>query len=120
LREDWCAPLLDEDLAVESIHALLVDKLFLPITRVWQRLEAVSLDGVPAQALDSPPGAPAFCMKQLIYSADHPISYVDYYLKSDVYAFEDTFEPGKALSSGWAGRGRLALVSTNDESSTIE
>jgi GntR family transcriptional regulator len=108
LRTDWCSALLNEDLESNSVHALIVDKLGLPITRVWQRLEAVSLRGVIAGALGTSADAPAFCMKQLIYSTDGPVSYVDYFLRSDVYAFEDSFESGKSFSGGWVGNGRFA------------
>jgi GntR family transcriptional regulator len=107
LREDWCAPLLDEDLERNSVHALIVEKLDLPISRVWQRLEAVSLAADVAAELNSAAGLPAFCMRQLIYSRSAPISYVDYFLRSDVYAFEDSFEPGNAAASGWAENGRF-------------
>ncbi len=110
LRKDLCASLLHEDLEVKSIHRLIVDNLLLPITRVWQRLEAVSLVGTIAEQLGVPANAPAFCMEQLIYSANAPISHVTYYLKSDVYAFEDTFEPGKSMAGGWADNGRFALI----------
>jgi hypothetical protein len=48
-------------------------------------------------------------MQQLIYSAEEPVSYVDYFLRSDVYAFEDSFEPGRIPSLGWSGNGRFAI-----------
>ena len=111
LRKDWCAPLLEEDLESGSVHALIETKLGRPITRVWQRLEAMSLENAVAATLAVATNAPAFCLRQLLFSDDEPISSVDYYLRGDVYAFEDSFEPG-ALSppaSGWAGNGRLAL-----------
>lgn len=110
LREDWCGALVNEDLANQSIHHLMTDKLALSITRVWQRLEAVHLPAPIAAALDTENTAPAFCMRQLIYTADDPVSYVDYYLRSDVYAFEDIFEPGRRTSAGWLGNGGPALM----------
>jgi GntR family transcriptional regulator len=109
LREDWCRPILDEDLSDNSVHLLIVDKLGLPITRVWQRLEAVSLKPAIADALEVDTGAPALCMRQMLYSAEAPLSCVDYYLRSDVYAFEDSFEPGRLPSAGWTGNGSVAL-----------
>lgn len=110
LREDWCRPILDEDLSDSSVHALIVDKLGLPITRVWQRLEAVSMKPSIAEALKVEAGAPALCMQQLLYSAEAPLSYVNYFLRSDVYAFEDSFEPGRLPAAGWTGNGCLALT----------
>jgi GntR family transcriptional regulator len=109
LRADWCAPLLDEDLENGSVHHLIAGKLNLPITRVWQRLEAIGLPAAVAVQLDIDAGAPAFCMKQLLYSDDAPVSYVDYFLRSDVYAFEDRFEPKTPSPAGWGGEGSLAL-----------
>ncbi len=109
LRKDWCAPLLQEDLENGSIHALIDGKLGLPITRVWQRLEAIGLPAAIADLLAARSGTPAFCMQQLLYSASEPVSYVDYFLKSDVYAFEDTFEPGKSCPTRWSGNGTLDL-----------
>lgn len=109
LRADRCTPLLDEDLENESIHHLIAGKLNLPITRVWQRLEAIGLPAAVSVHLNIDAGTPAFCMKQLLYSADAPVSYVDYFLRSDVYAFEDRFEPGKLSTAGWGGDGSLAL-----------
>lgn len=109
LRADWCAVLLDEDLGNGSVHHLIAGKLNLPITRVWQRLEAIGLPAAVAAQLDIDAGMPAFCMKQLLYSGDAPVSYVDYFLRSDVYAFEDRFEPGRPSPAGWGGDGSLAL-----------
>ena len=109
LRADWCAPLLDEDLENGSVHHLIAGKLNLPITRVWQRLEAIGLPAAIAVHLKIDAGAPAFCMKQLLYSGEAPISYVDYFLRSDVYAFEDRFEPGRPAAAGWGSDGSLAL-----------
>ena len=109
LREDWCRPILDEDLSDSSVHALIVDKLGLPITRVWQRLEAVSLKPTIAHVLEVEARASALCMQQVLYSAAAPLSCVDYYLRSDVYAFEDSFEPGRLTAAGWTGNGSLAL-----------
>jgi len=109
LRADWCAPLLDEDLEKGSVHHLIAEKLNLPITRVWQRLEAVGLPAPNAVHLKIEAGTPAFCMKQLLYSGDAPVSYVDYFLRSDIYAFEDRFETGKLSGTGWGGNGSLTL-----------
>ena len=93
LRADLCAAILDEGVAVESVHDLLTKQLGLPISRVWQRLEATSLDASMAAELDSPPGIPVFCMHQRLYSDNRPVSYVIYHMRSDLYAFEDTFLP---------------------------
>ncbi len=93
LRADCCAAILDEDLAVQSVHDLLARRFGLVITRVWQRLEAVSLSPAIASELGVPSGVPALCMHQLLIADDRPISYVIYHMRSDLYAFEDTFSP---------------------------
>ena len=105
LRADCCAAILEEDLAVESVHDLLARRFGLVITRVWQRLEAVSLNTAIAVELGVPPGVPAFCMHQLLFAGNRPVSFVVYHMRSDLYAFEDTFSPqGK-------GSTREAIVS---------
>ena len=93
LRADCCTDILDEDLAVESVHDLLARRFGLVITRVRQRLEAVSLNTAIAVELGVPPGVPAFCMHQLQVAGNLPVSYVIYHMRSDLYAFEDTFSP---------------------------
>lgn len=93
LRADCCGAILSEDLEVESVHDLLTRRFGLVITMVWQRLEAVSLNTAVAVELGIPPGVPAFCMHQLLIADDRPISYVVYHMRSDLYAFEDTFSP---------------------------
>jgi GntR family transcriptional regulator len=70
-------PTLDEKLSDNCVHRLIVDKLGFPITRVWQRLEAVSLRPTIADALEIEAGAPALRMQQVLYSDDAPLSCVD-------------------------------------------
>ena len=110
LRKDWCAAILEEDLEANSVHTLLIDKLALPISRVWQRLEAVSLERTIASVLKTTPAAPVFCMKQLIFTAEAPVSYVEYFLRSDVYAFEDSFAPNRMHAGGWTGNRCFSLT----------
>jgi DNA-binding GntR family transcriptional regulator len=91
------------------VHRLTADKLGLPITRVRQRLETVSLRPTIADALEIEAGAPALRMPQVLYSDDAPLSCVDLYLRSDVYAFEEGFEPGRQSVAGCTGNGAVAL-----------
>ena len=98
LRMDLGASILGEDLAVQSIHDLLTRRLGLTISRVWQRLEATGMPPGIADELETAPRTPAFCMHQLLYAAEAPISYVVYHMRSDLYAFEDSFSP-QALES---------------------
>lgn len=110
LRADLCATILDEDLAVESVHELLTMQLGLPISRVWQRLEATSLDATIAAEMDSPPGIPVLCMHQRLYSDHRPVSYVIYHMRSDLYAFEDTFLPPPQGVDGRQGAPRAVAT----------
>jgi GntR family transcriptional regulator len=98
LRADLCASILGENLDGASIHDLLVRRLGISISRVWQRLEATRLAADIAGELDTPPGVPVLCMHQRLYSLSRPVSYVIYHMRSDLYAFEDTFLP----SSEWS------------------
>lgn len=88
-----CAPILEHDLTSESIHDLLVHTLGLPLTKVWQRLEAVALQGEIARLLQQPEGAPALRLKRLTYTLLQPITWVEYLMRADRYYLEDTFIP---------------------------
>ncbi|GIW26579.1 GntR family transcriptional regulator [Meiothermus sp.] len=88
-----CAALLEHDLTTESIHDLLVHTLGLPLTRVWQRLEAVALPEALAALLAQPPKAPALRLERLTYTFETPITWVEYLMRADRYYLEDTFIP---------------------------
>ncbi|HQU72714.1 MAG TPA: GntR family transcriptional regulator [Calditrichia bacterium] len=93
LRQDLCARILKEDLEKISIHDFLVHKLRLPLTRVWQTLEAVVLDEKQATLLQSTPGSPAFKMERVTYSREEPVTWVHYLMRGDRYRFENSFSP---------------------------
>ncbi|GIW32784.1 GntR family transcriptional regulator [Meiothermus sp.] len=88
-----CAPILEHDLTSESIHDLLVHTLGLPLTRVWQRLEAVALGQDIARLLQQPSKAPALRLERLTYTLEQPITWVEYLMRADRYYLEDTFIP---------------------------
>jgi GntR family transcriptional regulator len=93
LRYDLCSPILHENLDQESIHEILIHKLHLPLTRVWQHLEAVGLTEETASLLNSRPGHPAFSMRRIAYTFDDPVTWVAYTMRGDYYAFENKFSP---------------------------
>ena len=93
LRGDLCGSILFEDLEKVSIHELLVNRLDLPLTRVWQRITAKTLDGETAAALEAPVGHPAFHIQRTTYTHDTPVTCVEYYIRGEL-PFEDTFTPG--------------------------
>lgn len=94
LRGDLCASVLFEDLETTSIHELLVDRLDLPLTRVWQHITAVTLDPAIAAIFKEPVGHPAFHILRTTYTHDTPVTCVEYFIRGEL-AFEDTFTPGR-------------------------
>lgn len=93
LRGDLCGSVLFEDLESVSIHDLLVARLDLPLTRVWQRITAEPLDTGTAAILGEEPGHPAFHILRTTFTHDTPVTHVEYFIRGDL-AFEDTFTPG--------------------------
>jgi GntR family transcriptional regulator len=95
LRADMCKGLIGENLQQESIHEILVHKLNLPLTRVWQHLEVTALSAEIAQLFGEPSGSPAFLMKRLTYTFEEPVTHVEYFMRQGYFAFEDTFWPNQ-------------------------
>ncbi|UCG11248.1 MAG: GntR family transcriptional regulator [Deltaproteobacteria bacterium] len=93
LRSDLCADILWENLEFESIHEILIHKLNLPLTQVWQRLEAVGVPEEVASLFGVPSGSPAFRMERVTYTFEEPVTRVEYFMRGELYAFEDTFCP---------------------------
>jgi GntR family transcriptional regulator len=93
LRSDLCGDILWENLEAESIHDILIHKLDLPLTKVWQRLEAVGLRDDIASLFSLPSGSPAFRMERVTYTFEQPVTKVEYFMRGELYAFEDTFCP---------------------------
>jgi len=92
LRSDFCGGILWENLEVDSVHEILVFKYDLPLTKVWQRMEAVALSGEIAALFEVDPGTPAFHIQRLTYTLEEPVTWVDYLIRGDI-AFEDSFFP---------------------------
>ena len=92
LRGDLCQGFLEEDLEQVSIHELLVDKYELPLSKVWQRITATLMNREIAAVFDQSPGYPAFHIKRTTFTAQTPVTYVEYFIRGEV-AFEDTFAP---------------------------
>lgn len=107
LNPGTCAAIFDRSMENESIHDLLVRNCRLKLTKIVQKLEAMGLGGKTATFLEIDAGTPVFRMQQLVYSQQQAVSRVTYYLRSDLYTFEDTFEqypdglyqPGQGLGS---------------------
>ncbi|MEW6421392.1 MAG: GntR family transcriptional regulator [Deinococcota bacterium] len=84
--------LLEHDLSRESIHEVMVS-LGVPLTRVEQNLEAVNLRQEEADLLRVPLGTASFLLRRTTYSGQKRVSYVNYWVRGDRYAFQDSFEP---------------------------
>ena len=84
--------LLDHNLAAESIHETMIS-MGVPLQRVEQNLEAVNLRQEEAELLRVPIGTAAFLLRRTTYSGQKRASYVNYWVRGDRYAFQDTFEP---------------------------
>jgi GntR family transcriptional regulator len=93
LRHDLCASILKEDLENESIHDLLIQKLKLPLTKVWQRLNVVVLTPEQAQLFNCADGLPAFLLERVTYTLEQPVTWVTYLMRGDKYSFENEFYP---------------------------
>ncbi len=99
LRVDMCGDLIWEDLSVESINDILINKMNLPLTKAWQRLEAVILPVEVAKYFELTGETAAFRMERLTYTFDNPVTHVEYYLRGDSFTFEDTFLPQQDAGS---------------------
>ncbi|MEF2278792.1 GntR family transcriptional regulator [Deinococcus sp. YIM 134068] len=86
------AGLMDHNLGAESIHEVMVT-MGVPLSRVEQNLEAVNLRQEEADLLRVPLGTAAFLLRRTTYSGPKRVSYVNYWVRGDRYAFQDSFEP---------------------------
>lgn len=68
LAQALCPELLQEDLASESIHSLLVHKYHIPMIRTMHTIEARVLAQPEASLLQSQSGVPAFFVDRLSYT----------------------------------------------------
>lgn len=98
LRSDLCGGILWENLEVDSIHEILVSKYNLPLTKVWQRMEAVCLNEEVASLFDVDEGYPAFRIQRATYTFEKAVTWVEYLIRGDL-AFEDSFYPQQGQQS---------------------
>lgn len=93
LRVDHAESLLRHNLAVESIHDLLVSRLGLDLARVEQTLEAICLGPDEARHLALPVGRAAFLLTRTTWGADGPLGLARYWVRGDRDTFLGDFEP---------------------------
>jgi len=92
LKPDVCAGILWEDLRNESIHNILIGKYKLPLNKISQSMQAITLSEEISGLFNVDPGYPAFYIKRLTFSFDDPVTYVEYFMRGEM-AFRDTFSP---------------------------
>ena len=92
LRADKYAGMLWENLQEKSIHDLLINKYGIPIQKASQSMTAIALDQEMALLFDVEPGYPVFRIQRVLYSAEAPVTYVEFYMRGEM-AFMDTFTP---------------------------
>jgi DNA-binding GntR family transcriptional regulator len=62
------------------------------MTKITQSMTAQGLNEELAGLFHEDPGFPVFFFQRLVFSHDHPITYVEYTMRGDM-AFQDTFQP---------------------------
>lgn len=68
LAQSLCPALLDEDLANNSVHALLVNKHQIPMVKMSHTVEAIQLTTEQANLLQAKPGTNAFFIERLTFT----------------------------------------------------
>jgi GntR family transcriptional regulator len=93
LNYKWCRKILNEPLETESIHNLLIQKYRLPLTKVHQYLEAIKINDEEAGYLGIDPGEPGFLLCRTTFTAETPVTWVNYIYRGDRYRFYAEFNP---------------------------
>jgi GntR family transcriptional regulator len=89
LPYEICPSLLEEDMNVQSLYALLEDKYGLKIVRGWRTLEAVAANEYEAHLLKVKVCAPLMLLNSVSYLADgRPIEYFHALHRGDRSKFE--------------------------------
>jgi len=89
LPYEICPPLLEEDLNLQSLYALLEEKYGLQIVRGRRTLEAVAANEYEAHVLEVNVGAPLMLLNSVSYLADgRPVEYFHALHRGDRSKFE--------------------------------
>ena len=92
LRPEIAPGILMDDLEQESVYDLLANKYRVDLTRISQDLIAVNLEEKVSRLFNVQPGYPAFHFKRLEFSQEHPVCYVEYFMRGEL-SFRDVFSP---------------------------
>jgi len=94
LSHSLCPQLLDEDLAHESIHSLLIDKYDIPLIRACHTIEARVLSEEEASLLQAEPGSAGFFVDRITYTTNNqPVTWFRTLYRGDEYRFTAEFQP---------------------------
>jgi len=94
LAHHLCPGLLDEDLAHESVHSLLIDKYNIPLLRACHTVEARALSEEEAHLLEVEPGSAGFFIDRVTYTTgDRPVTWYRTLYRGDEYRFTAEFQP---------------------------
>ena len=93
LAYDVCPQLLIEDLALESIHSLLIDKYNIPLIRACHTVEARVLSEEEARLLEVESGSAGFFVDRVTYTVnERPVTWYRTLYRGDEYRFTAEFQ----------------------------
>ncbi|MGE5585675.1 MAG: GntR family transcriptional regulator [Bacillota bacterium] len=108
---ELCRPILDRDLAHESLFSLLTEACGLELVRAEEVLSAVTVDEYEAKVLLVPHGSPAFLVRRTTFDKNGtPVEFVKSVLRGDRCKFAATLT---ARAKGKTGTGIGAGTTTN-------
>ncbi|HHY31396.1 MAG TPA: GntR family transcriptional regulator [Firmicutes bacterium] len=94
MPSDLCRPVLERDLARESLFTLLTDVCGLELARAEEVLSAVAVDEYEAKILLVAPGSPAFLVRRTTFDKNGtPVEFVKSVLRGDRCKFTATLTP---------------------------
>ncbi|MEN8173525.1 MAG: GntR family transcriptional regulator [Chloroflexota bacterium] len=97
LKQALCPTLVDENLTVDSIHLLLVNKFDIPLTKIHHTVEIRSLSPEDARLLETHPEAPAFSVDRLSFTnrngGEIPAVWFQALYRQDMYHFRAQTRP---------------------------
>ncbi len=111
MPSELCRPILDRDLARESLFSLLTEVCGLELVRAEEVLSAITVDEYEAKVLLVAPGSPAFLVRRTTFDRNgRPIEFVKSVLRGDRCKFTATLT---TRAKGMTGTGIGAGTTTN-------
>ena len=111
MPSELCHPILDRDLAHESLFSLLTEVCGLELVRAEEVLSAITVDEYEAKVLLVAPGSPAFLVRRTTFDRNGtPVEFVKSVLRGDKCKFTAALTP---RAKGMTGTGLGAGTTTN-------